>query len=73
MSIIVNTHSTQEEEALLTFLDSMKFDYVKDDESVILTDEQKREILERDREYEAGETETYSLDEVIAYFNIKEK
>ena len=30
-------------------------------------------ILQRDREYEAGEAKSYSLDEVIAYFNVAGK
>ena len=73
MTIVVNPHNPQEEKALLTFLDSMKYDYSQEDEALILSEAQQKEILERDREYEAGETETYSIDEVIAHFNIKEK
>ncbi len=37
-----------------------------------LTDEQQQEILKRDKEYEAGETEIYSLEEIIRHFNIIE-
>ncbi|MBS1521599.1 MAG: addiction module protein [Bacteroidetes bacterium] len=70
MSIIVNPHNSKEEKALLAFLDSMKYDYVRDNETFILSEAQQQEILERDREYEAGKTETYSLDEIIAHFNI---
>ncbi|HZY35446.1 MAG TPA: hypothetical protein VFE53_02290 [Mucilaginibacter sp.] len=73
MTIVVTPHNPQEEKALLTFLDSMKYDYSQEDETLILSDAQQKEILERDREYEAGETETYSIDEIIAHFNIKEK
>ena len=73
MTIVVNPHSPQEEQALLAFLDSMKYDYSREDETYVLSEAQQKEILERDREYEAGETETYSIDEVIAHFNIKEK
>ena len=40
---------------------------------MLLSEAQQQEILERDRQFEAGEAETYSLDEIIAHFNIKEK
>jgi len=73
MTIVVNPHNSQEEKALLAFLDSMKYDYSQEDEIFILSEAQQNEILERDREYEAGEAETYSIDEIIAHFNIKEK
>lgn len=73
MAIIVNPHNLQEEQALLVFLDNMKYDYSREDETFVLSETQQKEILERDREYEAGETETYSIDEIIAYFNVKEK
>jgi hypothetical protein len=33
----------------------------------------QREILDRDKQYEAGETETYSLEEIITYFKIEEE
>ena len=73
MTIIVTPHNSQEEKALLAFLDSMKYDYSQEDETLVLSEAQQKEILERDREYEAGETETYSIEEVIAHFNVKEK
>jgi len=73
MSIIVNPHNSKEEKALLAFLDSMKYDYIKDNGALILSEEQQQEILERDRQYEAGEIETFSLNEIIAHFNIKEQ
>ena len=72
MSIVVNPHSKQEELELLAFLDRMKYDYIKD-ENIVLSGAQQLEILERDRQYEAGETETYSLKDIIAYFGIDEK
>lgn len=70
MTIVVNPHNPTEEKALLAFLDSMKFDYTKEDSLTILSEAQQQEILERDRQYEAGEMKSYSLDEVIAHFNI---
>jgi hypothetical protein len=73
MSIVVNPHNQQEEQALLSFLDNMKYDYTKDSSDVFLSDAQQLEILERDRQYEAGEAEVYSLAEIIAHFNLKDK
>ncbi len=72
MSIIVNPHSPQEEKALLSFLDSMKYDYTQADDAIILSSDQQQEILERDRRFEAGEIETYTLDQIINHFGIKE-
>ena len=73
MTIVVNPHNSTEEKALLAFLDSMKLDYTKEDSLTILSEAQQQEILERDRQYEAGEMKSYSLDEVIAHFNIGRK
>jgi hypothetical protein len=73
MTILVNPHNQQEEVKLLAFLDSMKYDYTKEYEINILSEAQQQEVLERDRQYEAGETKSYSLDEIIAYFDLKGK
>jgi hypothetical protein len=73
MTIVVNTHSQQEELELLAFLDRMKYEYVKEEGSIILSEEQQREILERDRKFEAGETKSYSFDEILTHFNLKDK
>ena len=44
MTIVVNPHNPQEEKALLTFLDSMKYDYSQEDEALILSEAQQKEI-----------------------------
>ncbi len=72
MTIVVNPHSKEEELALLSFLDKMQYDYLKEDEEALLSDLQKKEILDRDSEFENGEAETFSLQEIAAHFNIKE-
>jgi hypothetical protein len=72
MSIVVNPHNEQEELALLAFLDRMKYEYTHGEDS-ILSKEQQLEISERDRQYETGETESFTLNEIIAHFDIKEK
>ena len=72
MTIVVNPHSKTEELELLAFLDRRNYDYIKD-ENIGLSGAQQLEVLERDRQYEAGETENYSLKDIIAYFGIEEK
>jgi hypothetical protein len=72
MSIIVTPHNQKEEKALLAFLDSMKYEYVQaNDDAAIFSPAQQQELLERDRQFEAGEIETYTLEQVMNYFRIK--
>ena len=70
MTIIVNPHSLREEQEILAFLDSMNYEYITENNVTTLSEIQLLEILDRDRQYEAGEIKSYSLDEVIAHFNI---
>ena len=56
--------------ALLAFLDRMKYDYSRE-EPVSLSEAQLKEILDRDDLYEAGKTENFSLDEIIAHFKLE--
>jgi hypothetical protein len=72
MSIVVNPHNQQEEKALLAFLDGMKYDYSHADDAFFLSEAQQQEILDRDKQYEAGESETFTLNQVISHFGIKE-
>ena len=69
---MVNPNNKQEERALLAFLNSMKYDYTRARET-IMSEAQQLEILKRDRQYEAGEAESHSLDEIISHFNLKGK
>lgn len=73
MNIIVNPHNQQEEFKLLAFLDSMHYDYIRDDNTFILSDAQQQEILERDKLYEAGEMKSFSLEEIVTHFNLQGK
>ena len=72
MTIIVNPHTEQEKSELLAFLDRMNLDYFQED-AVLLSDEQKQELIARDEEYEVGKAKTYSLEEVIAHFSDRRK
>jgi hypothetical protein len=73
MSIVVNPHNREEEQALLAFLNSGQYDYSLDDENSVLTEIQQNELQLRDEEFEAGSTESYCIDEIVAHFHMKEK
>ncbi len=45
---------------------------VLDKEDILLTDEQKQEILRRESEYKSGRMKTYSLAEVKASLNFRD-
>lgn len=45
----------------------------RENEFPILTGEQNREILERDEEYENGKSTSYSIEEIIACFDLAAK
>jgi putative addiction module component (TIGR02574 family) len=45
---------------------------VLDEEDILLTDEQKQEILRRENEYKSGSMKTYSLAEVKASLNFRD-
>lgn len=70
MTIVINTHNEQEEKELVKFLQLKKYEYAEEEN--ILSEQQLAEILERDAEYEAGKTETFSIDQIKSYFNIKQ-
>ena len=54
MTIVVNPHNPQEEQALLASLDNMKYDYSRGDETFVLSEARQKEILNRDSGYQAG-------------------
>ncbi|TWR29339.1 hypothetical protein FPZ43_10305 [Mucilaginibacter pallidiroseus] len=54
MTVSINVHTEQEEKVLLAFLDSLKYDYIKDDNDAPLTPDQRDEILLRDKEFIDG-------------------
>jgi len=45
---------------------------VLDEEDILLTDEQKQEILHRESEYKSGRMKTYSLAEVKSSLNFRD-
>jgi len=50
----------------------MKYKYT-DDEDSIISKQLQLKVLKRDRQYEAGEAESFTLNEIIAHFDIKER
>lgn len=65
MTVVVNTHSEQEEKALLAFLDNQKFDYQTTSDQDLLTEEQQQEILLRDEEYMSGKVEARNWKDIV--------
>jgi len=68
MTLVVNINDEQEERALLAFLDSHKYNYSADTQSSELSDEQKEEILRRERDFESGKIKAEPWDEVKKRF-----
>jgi len=64
MTVVVNTHSEQEEKVLLAFLDSLKYDYQTNDAELSLTDAQAEEILSRDKKFAEGKSTAKTWDEI---------
>lgn len=64
MTVVVNTHSEQEEKVLLAFLDSLKYDYQTNDAELSLTDAQAEEILSRDKKFAEGNTTAKAWDDI---------
>ena len=70
MTIVVKPNNKNEEMELLAFLDRMKYDYSRD-EPVALSETQLQETLKRDRLYEDGKTDTFSIEDIITHFKLK--
>ncbi len=69
MTVVVNTHSEQEEKVLLAFLDSLKYDYQTNYAETFLTDTQAEEILTRDKKFAEGNSTTKTWDELKKELN----
>lgn len=56
MTVIVNTHSEEQEKALLAFLDSLQYDYQMDEDqnNYDLSIEQQQELIRREEALKAG-------------------
>lgn len=63
MTISVSVNNEQEEKVLLAFLNSLEYDYQTDDDYV-LTPEQQKEILRRDKEFLNGKTTARDWNEI---------
>jgi putative addiction module component (TIGR02574 family) len=70
MSIIVNPHSPQEEQQLIAFLDSMKFEYSTERYIDDISDIQKAEILRREADFKAGKIKSQPWSEVRKRFSL---
>ena len=64
MTISVDTHNKQEEQVLIAFIDSLKYDYQTEEEDIFLTDTQKAEILAWDKDSKEGRTTVRDRNEI---------
>ena len=72
MTFVVNPHSKQEEKQLLAFLIAWNMTILKNMNPQFYLKDNRRKYWSVIG-YEAGEMKSYSLDEIIAHFNISEK
>ena len=66
-TLLVNIHNEQQERVLLAFLNSLKYEYSTEDQSEI-PEAQQKEILRRERDFEAGKIKTEPWEEVKKRF-----
>ena len=66
-TLLVNIHNEQQERVLLAFLNSLKYEYSTEDQSEI-PETQQKEILRRERDFEAGKIKTEPWEEVKKRF-----
>ena len=66
MTISVNPHNEQEEKVLVAFLQSLSYDYEIGKEDVVLTGEQKTEILARNKDIVDGKATARNWSEIKA-------
>ena len=64
MTVTININSAEQEKLLFDFLERMNFDYQSDQDSIVLTENQKEEILRRDNDFINGKTEARNWDEI---------
>lgn len=63
----VNTRNEQEKRVLIAFLKSLNYDYI-DTDTYQLTEAQQKEVITRDKAYEAGETSARTWNEIKSEF-----
>ena len=64
MTVTININSAEQEKLLFDFLERMNFDYQSDQDSIVLTENHKEEILRRDNDFINGKTEARNWDEI---------
>ena len=67
MTVVVNTHSEQEEKALIEFLENRNYDFYAD--HILLSNVQADEILKRDRDLSTGNTTSRPWEEIKKELN----
>jgi len=64
MTVVVNFRNEEEEKVLLAFLNSLQYNYETTPEISLLTLEQEKEILRRDKAFAEGKTSARPWDEI---------
>ncbi len=67
-TLLVNIDDEQDERTLIDFLNSHKYDYTAANQSDVLSDAQKEEILRRERDFKAGKIKSEPWTEVRKRF-----
>jgi len=65
MTVVVNLRTPEEENELIAFLKKKHFDYQTTPDSPILTKEQEKEIIRRDKAFEQGKTGARNWDDIV--------
>jgi putative addiction module component (TIGR02574 family) len=64
MTVVVNLRNSEEEKVLMAFLNSLEYDYQTTADNVVLTEEQQKEILRREKAFAEGKTSARTWDEI---------
>jgi hypothetical protein len=65
MTVLVNLRNPEEDKELLAFLDKKKYDYKSTSDFLVLTSEQEKEILRRDKSFAEGKTSARNWDDIV--------
>jgi len=65
MTVVVNLRTPEEENELIAFLKKKQFDYQTTPDYPILTTEQEKEIIRRDKAFIQGKTSARNWDDIL--------
>ncbi|HWD90079.1 MAG TPA: hypothetical protein VG367_18255 [Mucilaginibacter sp.] len=65
MTVVVNLHTPEEEKELIAFLEKKHFNYQTTPDYPVLTTEQEKEIIRRDKAFAEGKTGARDWNDII--------